>query len=326
MAQITDIKTGATAEPLPDVQEPTPKAEVRSPSSLPTDLYGRIDPYLRRISALRKRPLLVLVSSFIDNDTCTKLFDWRREMRHSGQTPLDVLIHSPGGDLSACYQIGRLLSRWAPTWDALVPSLAASGATLICLGSEQVVMSEIAHLGPLDPQVISKRRGKFFAVERQSPLEAFQAIRYLRQFSLESLDTTMKFLLENMITPQHALDTAAKLSTQLVQPILDQIDPYDVGAFSLDSHVSSGCCQRLSRPADAEKKTQRTARYQVLVEQYPAHEFIVDLDEARAIGFNACEAAGELDELFCSVRAELLADENKPFECVGVVPSGEEGK
>src|SRR5437867_2635455 len=100
----------------------------------------------------------------------------------------DVLVHSPGGQLTSCYIIARFFARCTDDWTALVPDEAKSGATLICFGSSEVIMAEIGSLGPLDPQVISKRRGKFFVTERQSPLEAFRAVQYLRQFALASLD------------------------------------------------------------------------------------------------------------------------------------------
>ncbi len=344
MATITDIKT---AQLLPDAaagapptdatqeqesvhapgdaskSEPT-TANQKEPASDPADLYGRLKEKLERIALVRQRPLFVLLSSFIDSDTVTKIYDWRNELRPVGAAgPLDVVIVSPGGDLSACYIVARLLSRWTNQWDALIPSFAASGATLICLGSEHLVMSEVAQIGPLDPQVISKRREKFFLVERQSPLEAFEAVKYLRRFSLESLDTTMQFLLQHMITPQHALETAAKFSAELAKPILDKIDPYDLGSFSLDSRVSMGYCHRVCNPTNADQKAQRTAKFQNLVEKYPAHEFVIDIEEARALGFAVTQAEGELDELFHQLRGEL--EEGSDFECIGLVTASGKG-
>jgi hypothetical protein len=64
--------------------------------------------------------------------------------------------------------------------------------------------------------VISKRGTKFFSVERQSPLEAFQAVKYLREASLTMLDTSMAFLLRHQIAPQHALETATKMAVEIL--------------------------------------------------------------------------------------------------------------
>jgi len=156
-------------------------AEPRKPSCNPRSLYDLVTGILQEIRDLRGKPLFALVADYIDDDTLNEVFRWRKELREAGQgESFDVLIHSPGGQLTASYMLARLLSRFTNKWEALVPQTAGSGATLICFGSSNIVMSEIAQLGPLDPQVASKKREKFFATERQSPLEAFEALRYLR--------------------------------------------------------------------------------------------------------------------------------------------------
>jgi hypothetical protein len=153
--------------------------------------------------------------------------------------------------------------------------------------------------------VISKRGTKFFSVERQSPLEAFQAVKYLREASLTMLDTSMAFLLRHQIAPQHALETATKIAVEILHPILGKIDPYDLGAFDLDSSLSKDYCRRICSPVDKQKRTQRSADYKALVETYPAHEFGIDREEARVLGLNVCEPSEVLDDVFEELRQHL---------------------
>lgn len=298
---------GPTAghDELPRVEKiQRPEAKTRPPECCPLDDPAAITEVLQQIQAVRKRPLFALVADPIDERICEKVYGWRRELRaaREGHEQLDILIHSPGGDLTSCYVVARLFSRYMDEWEALVPVCATSGATLICLGSSNVVMSEIAQLGPVDPQVLSKRREKFFEAERQSPLEAFQAMRYLREVSVASLDACMLFLIEQGVAAQPALENATKMAANLVQPILAKIDPYDLGAFSLDASVALNYCGRIAQPADVAKKTQREADYKALVETYPAHEFFIDLAEARALKFKATEATGVIEDLFDVLR------------------------
>jgi hypothetical protein len=166
-------------------------------------------------------------------------------------------------------------------------------------------MAEMAELGPLDPQVTSKRRERFFSSERQSPLEAFQSIRYLREFSLESIDAMMLFLLDKRVTHKLALESAAEISVELVRPILERIEPFDLGAFALDSRVATEYCTRIANPANRCKQTQRTVNPKALVENYPAHEFVIDYEEALALGFKAALPAPEIDYLFDALRPHL---------------------
>lgn len=221
------------------------------------------------------------------------------------QVPIDILIHSSGGVLTACYQIAQFFSKYTESWEAIIPSYAMSGATLICLGSSNIVFSDVACIGPIDPQVISRRSTKFFAVERQSPLEAFQALKHLTDFSVTELDSVMSHLLGRGVAPQTALEVASKMAAALVDPVLNKLDPYDLGAFQLDSNLAREYCRRICDPADKGKITQRKANYRALVEQYPAHEFRIDIAEAQTLGIEASEADQVINELLDNLRFPL---------------------
>ena len=284
-------------------------AKERQASCVPPDLHTELSGVLERIQAVRKRPLFALITPSIREPVLREVHSWRRELREAGRDgPLDILIDSPGGLLSVCYQVARFLSNCTKRWDALVPNEAASGATLICLGSNEIVMSQVAQLSPLDPQVISKRREKFFLFERQSPLEAFEAVRYVQQFTLTAVSATMEYLLDpkrGPITPNRALEAATTISTQLARPILERIEPYDLGAFSLDARLVRHYCERVASPEDSSKQTQRLAQFGTLVDRYPAHETVIDIAEAKALKINASEPIDELEDLFIELRATL---------------------
>ncbi len=166
-------------------------------------------------------------------------------------------------------------------------------------------MSDIVQGSPLDPQVISKRLEKFFEYERQSPLEAFQATRHLREYALESLDLFMDFLSEKKIAPRTAIEIATNLAVSLINPILEQINPYDLGIFSLDNKVALEYCKRVSNPRDTRKRTQRGVNVKALVKYYPAHEFVIDCEEAKDLGFDVQEPEPTVDVLFADLCPRL---------------------
>ncbi len=315
-----DSTLGSTSQ---SDESPTRDASpTRYPKCDSTTLETKLRSTLGKISRLRKRPLFALVSETIDDSVLREIYSWKAELRKAGENDnLDVLVHSPGGGLTSCYMVARLFSRYTNSWIALVPDLAASGATLICLGSCQIVMSGIAQLGPLDPQVSSKRREKFFAVERQSPLEMFEALQYLRDFALDIIDRGMQFLLERKVAPPRALETSASFSHALLKPILSKIEPYDLGAFSLDSQLAKEYCKNISNPSNDAKKTQQNVKFRAIVELYPAHEFAIDIDEARELGFNVSEPEMELDQLFDEMRPWL--SDVKSY--IGLVPMQTDG-
>src|SRR6266404_8743218 len=67
--------------------------------------------------------------------------------------PLDLVLHTPGGLVLASLQIARALHKHQGKVTAFVPHYAMSGGTLIALAADEIVMSEYAVLGPVDPQL-----------------------------------------------------------------------------------------------------------------------------------------------------------------------------
>src|SRR6266404_7762221 len=67
--------------------------------------------------------------------------------------PIDIVLHTPGGLVLASLQIARAIHKHKGKVTAVVPHYAMSGGTLIALAANQIVMSEYAVLGPVDPQL-----------------------------------------------------------------------------------------------------------------------------------------------------------------------------
>lgn len=66
---------------------------------------------------------------------------------------LDLILHTPGGDLAATESIiDYLLRMFRPDMRAIVPQLAMSGGTMMCLACKSIVMGKQSSLGPVDPQ------------------------------------------------------------------------------------------------------------------------------------------------------------------------------
>ena len=67
--------------------------------------------------------------------------------------PIDLILHTPGGLVLPATQIARAINRRKGKVTALVPHYAMSGGTLIALAADEIVMSDHAVLGPVDPQL-----------------------------------------------------------------------------------------------------------------------------------------------------------------------------
>jgi ClpP class serine protease len=83
--------------------------------------------------------------------------DWEEVVRAIHLTdpsvPIDLILHTPGGLVLAATQIARAINRRKGKVTVLVPHYAMSGGTLIALAADEIIMSDHAVLGPVDPQL-----------------------------------------------------------------------------------------------------------------------------------------------------------------------------
>ncbi len=143
---------------------------------------------------------------------------------------LDLILHTPGGDLAATEAIVAYLRKMYPPEKirAIVPQLAMSAGTLLACASCQIVMGKQSSIGPIDPQIngvpavgvlrefeLAKRE----AQQNQSCIPLWQTIigKYHPTFLLEcshavnwSRDILREWLLTCMLKDDPAGDTKAQ--------------------------------------------------------------------------------------------------------------------
>jgi|SRR3990170_8109867 len=65
-----------------------------------------------------------------------------------------LIINSPGGDGNVAEKIITMCrQRFTKSFKVIVPNLAKSAATMVALGSDEILMGYLAELGPIDPQL-----------------------------------------------------------------------------------------------------------------------------------------------------------------------------
>ncbi len=86
-------------------------------------------------------------------------------------TPIDLILHTPGGLVLASEQIARALVKHPAKVTVFVPHYAMSGGTLISLAADEIVLDENAVLGPVDPQLGQYPAASILEVTRMKKLE-----------------------------------------------------------------------------------------------------------------------------------------------------------
>ena len=85
-------------------------------------------------------------------------------------TPLDLILHTPGGLVLAASQIAKAIKRHPAKTTVFVPHYAMSGGTLIALAANEIVMDANAVLGPIDPQLGDFPAASILKVVERKPI------------------------------------------------------------------------------------------------------------------------------------------------------------
>jgi len=80
------------------------------------------------------------------------------------------VLHTPGGLVLAATQIARAIFTRKGKVTVFVPHYAMSGGTLLALAADEIVMSEYAVLGPVDPQLGEYPAASILKAARQKPV------------------------------------------------------------------------------------------------------------------------------------------------------------
>ena len=256
------------------------------------------------LATLRERPLLVVYQDQTDDEDLSPPYttlihgivrEAASEIREYGK--VSVLVDSPGGDIEEVFRILKAIRDCADDVEALVPNWAKSAATFFCLGADKMYLGPDGELGPLDPQIADPRGG----ARPRSPLETFQALEQLRNYSLEALDSIVQLLIRRtrMDIP-YALEQAEPLLSAIVTPIYSQVDPHELGEMGRRLAVSEEYAKLTMRRWSYPEKDDHELTEMVdrLVREYPTHGFVIDLDEARNIGLKA-ERLDEESDILC---------------------------
>ena len=86
------------------------------------------------------------------------------------EIPIDLVLHTPGGLVLAATQIARAIFKHKGKVTVFVPHYAMSGGTLLALAADEIVMSEFAVLGPVDPQLGEYPAASILKAAHQKPI------------------------------------------------------------------------------------------------------------------------------------------------------------
>jgi ClpP class serine protease len=131
--------------------------------------------------------------------------------------PLDIVLHTPGGLVLAATQIARAVREHKGKVTVFVPHYAMSGGTLISLAADEIVMSNHAVLGPVDPQLGESPAASLIRVVEQKPISEIDDKTLIQadvgRKAINQVKQTARELLGRKLSDDKAEALAEKLST-----------------------------------------------------------------------------------------------------------------
>ena len=120
-------------------------------------ITDRIELY-KQIEKVRKSKLLVYITSTrggletqIANDILPKFTEHLDKLGDTQK--ITLYLYTNGGNTLAAWSLVNLIRSFCKEFEVIIPANCFSSGTLICLGSDNIVMTKQATLGPIDPSV-----------------------------------------------------------------------------------------------------------------------------------------------------------------------------
>lgn len=130
-------------------------------------------------------------------------------------TPIDLVVHTPGGLVIAAMQIARAVEAHPARVTVFVPIYAMSGGTLIALAADEIVMGEFSMLGPIDPQIMGISAASIIAARDAKPVEHVSDIAMVLADVSEKAMAQVKAGAVEIMTPRLPRDRAEALADKL---------------------------------------------------------------------------------------------------------------
>ena len=133
------------------------------------------------------------------------------------EVPLDLILHTPGGLVLAATQIARAINKHKGKVTVFVPHYAMSGGTLIALAANQIIMSNHAVLGPVDPQLGQYPAASILKVIKSKPIGEIEDETLILADQSEKAIFQLRQSVKALLEPKMGQEQAGELSRILTE-------------------------------------------------------------------------------------------------------------
>ena len=131
--------------------------------------------------------------------------------------PLEFILHTPGGLVLPAMQIARAIKAHPGKTTVFVPHYAMSGGTLIALAADEIVLSQHAVLGPIDPQIGGLPAASVVRVAQDKPIQNTDdytlILADVGAMAINQLQSAARELLTGTVSENAAIALSEQLSS-----------------------------------------------------------------------------------------------------------------
>ena len=269
---------------------------------------------IREIEAARESRLVVAIwgdrknlQTIIASDAHSVFFD---HLEKIGEVPkIDVLLYTAGGQTLAAWGLANLVREYCDVLGVLVPHRALSAGTLFTLAANEIVMTRLGQLSPIDPSVNSPLGPKI-----ETPMQVGQA-----QIVPISVEDVVGFL--DLAREEAGLKEERSLLTVFGQ-LSTQVHPLALGAVYRSREQIVNLADRLLafHMEGEEHKEERDRIVARLTRELGSHDYLIGRTEAKTVlKLNVIESTQEIETKVTALFNEYsaLLELNVPYNAEG---------
>jgi len=245
----------------------------------PPVLYSRTQAAIARIGSLLGGPLIAYWNNprgAVCHSDVVALYEILGKL--GKQETLYVFLKSDGGTGQASLRLVSLLRQYCHRLVALVPLECASAATMIALGSNEILMGPMAYLTAVDTSLSHA----LSPVDRDNDRVSV---------SLDELTRVIRLW----------RDEQSGSKDNPYQALFQHVHPLVIGAVDRAESLSIMLCKELLAHHIADDATTDRIAH-ALNAKYPSHSYPILLDEAKKIGLNVAQLPVPINALLLELN------------------------
>jgi hypothetical protein len=232
------------------------------------------------------------------------------------QKNIDLFLYTRGGDMVVPIRIVKLIRNYCDKFSILVPYRCHSAGTLICLGADEIVMTKLAELTPVDP---TSNNHPFNPI---GPNPANPMQQMMLPISVEDVRSYLDFAKEKLDAQDHQIvDLYSKMTTHAYQNGT-HLHPLALGNVYRVQKMIKIITRKLLelhfKNFDGKENHQIDHIIKKITEDISVHNYPIYFDEAQDLGLNVQNADKKIGTLIWDLF-ELYSQEmqlTSPFNLI----------